>query len=244
MKKRLGFTLAEVLITLGIIGVVAAITIPTLMQKADKQQYLTRLKKAYAQTNEALKLMSADMGCPNDLACTGVFSGDSEAVGSELTKYFKVIKNCGTADGGGCVSNSVSTNFDGTGERENFDLSGEYSFLTEDGMAIRLHSVADNCQVNNSISGTGSMSKTCGSVIIDVNGPDGKPNNFGKDIFYFYITSGKGALLYPMGGSDIKGKGYWKDASGNPQRCDKDANVDGYACAGRIMDEGWQINYY
>ena len=44
---RKGFTLAEVLITLGIIGVVAAMTIPTLMAKFEKQQYVTQLKETY-----------------------------------------------------------------------------------------------------------------------------------------------------------------------------------------------------
>ena len=46
MSKRIAFTLAEVLITLGIIGVVAALTIPTLIQKYEKQVYITQLKKA------------------------------------------------------------------------------------------------------------------------------------------------------------------------------------------------------
>ena len=45
MKKRLGFTLAEVLITLGIIGVVAAMTIPTLMNQTGQAEFKTGLKK-------------------------------------------------------------------------------------------------------------------------------------------------------------------------------------------------------
>ena len=43
-----GFTLAEVLITLVIIGVIASMTIPTLMNKTNKQEYVSRLKKAYS----------------------------------------------------------------------------------------------------------------------------------------------------------------------------------------------------
>ena len=39
MQKGKGLTLAEVLITLGIIGVVAAITMPTLMTKIQEKQY-------------------------------------------------------------------------------------------------------------------------------------------------------------------------------------------------------------
>ena len=53
MKK--GFTLAEVLITLGIIGVVAAMTLPTLMQNYQKKVAVERAKKAYAEISLALR---------------------------------------------------------------------------------------------------------------------------------------------------------------------------------------------
>ncbi|MBP7212243.1 prepilin-type N-terminal cleavage/methylation domain-containing protein, partial [bacterium] len=47
-NSKTAFTLAEVLITLGIIGIVAALTIPTLMNKSQKQQTVTALKKSYS----------------------------------------------------------------------------------------------------------------------------------------------------------------------------------------------------
>lgn len=57
--KKLAFTLAEVLITLGIIGVVAAMTIPTLVTNADKKATATKLKVFYSKINQAVKLSSA-----------------------------------------------------------------------------------------------------------------------------------------------------------------------------------------
>ncbi len=51
-----GFTLAEVLITLGVIGVVAALTLPSLIEKHDKQVISTRLKKFYSTMNQAILL--------------------------------------------------------------------------------------------------------------------------------------------------------------------------------------------
>lgn len=62
MKNFNAFTLAEVLITLGIIGVVAAITIPTLIQQHRKQVIETRLKKFYSSVNQAVKLAEVDFG--------------------------------------------------------------------------------------------------------------------------------------------------------------------------------------
>ena len=56
MTKRFGFTLAEVLITLGIIGVVAAMTMPTLMNQTNGAQYKTAYKKALSAMSQAVVL--------------------------------------------------------------------------------------------------------------------------------------------------------------------------------------------
>lgn len=60
--KNFGFTLAEVLITLGIIGVVAALTIPTLISGYKKSEYSTRLKKFYSSMQQARIMYNADNG--------------------------------------------------------------------------------------------------------------------------------------------------------------------------------------
>ena len=54
--KKLGFTLAEVLITLVIIGVIAAMTVPTLMNNTNSQEFRSALKKAISGVNQALTL--------------------------------------------------------------------------------------------------------------------------------------------------------------------------------------------
>ncbi|MFI3300476.1 MAG: type II secretion system protein [Candidatus Gastranaerophilales bacterium] len=56
MTKRFGFTLAEVLITLGIIGVVAAMTMPTLMNSTQGAQYKTALKKVISSISQGITL--------------------------------------------------------------------------------------------------------------------------------------------------------------------------------------------
>lgn len=62
MQKNFAFTLAEVLITLGIIGIVAALTIPALMAKHRKSVVETRLAKFYSTINQAIKLAENDYG--------------------------------------------------------------------------------------------------------------------------------------------------------------------------------------
>lgn len=59
---KFGFTLAEVLITLGIIGIVAALTIPGLITKCKEMQYRVTYKKVYSSLNQAMKYAQEDDG--------------------------------------------------------------------------------------------------------------------------------------------------------------------------------------
>ena len=63
--KKAAFTLAEVLITLGIIGVVAAMTLPTLIQNHKKQTYVNQLKKVVNTLGNAVQMAIADEGVSN-----------------------------------------------------------------------------------------------------------------------------------------------------------------------------------
>lgn len=59
-----GFTLAEVLITLGIIGIVAALTIPTLISKYQERVTITRLKESYSMLAQAYQFAVNKNGSP------------------------------------------------------------------------------------------------------------------------------------------------------------------------------------
>ena len=62
VPRKAAFTLAEVLITLGIIGVVAAMTLPTLIAKYQKQEVVTKLKRVYSVMNQAIQMSEAING--------------------------------------------------------------------------------------------------------------------------------------------------------------------------------------
>jgi len=87
--KKSGFTLAEVLITLGIIGVVAAMTIPTLMMNYQKQVWESKLKKAYSVATNACErmLVEENVSRVNETEVYGEISNDT------LRKYFKLMKD-------------------------------------------------------------------------------------------------------------------------------------------------------
>ncbi len=85
MTKRFGFTLAEVLITLGIIGVVAAMTIPTLISNTNGAQFKTAYKKALSTLNQAV-LMSVAM---EDTDFSGMVKDASADSGITVEEFLK-----------------------------------------------------------------------------------------------------------------------------------------------------------
>ena len=91
MKKSLGFTLAEVLITLGIIGVVAAMTMPTLINSTQGAQYKAAFKKALSALSQAVTLNVAldevDFGdITGDYTMEKILSQRMNVVRTETTK--------------------------------------------------------------------------------------------------------------------------------------------------------------
>lgn len=103
MENKFGFTLAEVLITLGIIGIVAAITMPTLIQNHQKRSLEAATKKFYSMMSQAVKQYMADEGV-DDLRNTPLSSENYEddmnspeaiaSIKNFVTKYLKVVKEC------------------------------------------------------------------------------------------------------------------------------------------------------
>ncbi len=95
MKRNKGFTLAEVLITLVVIGIIAAITVPIIMQNNKKKTYVTKMKKFYSSLSQAIKLAEAEQGLSSldwDFS-TGKYGGDKAGVefyNKYLLKYMPV----------------------------------------------------------------------------------------------------------------------------------------------------------
>ena len=88
------FTLAEVLITLGIIGVVAAMTLPQLIQSYRKQQTEVKLAKFYSVINQALKQSIAQNG---DIVTPSFSTNENseflqEWCQTNITKYLQSLK--------------------------------------------------------------------------------------------------------------------------------------------------------
>ena len=120
MTKRFGFTLAEVLITLGIIGVVAAMTIPTLMNQTGQAEFKTGFKKMISVLNQAVT-MNVALDNTDFSATTGTLTTDTTSIYSLFNNRMNIIKT-GT---GGDLAGTASTG-----------AAANYTLFFNDGMAI------------------------------------------------------------------------------------------------------------
>ena len=127
LKRKTAFTLAEVLITLGIIGVVSAMTIPTLVSNFKQRSYDTASNTFTRKLGEALKLMNSDSNLAGHKTT-------AEFVNA-LSKNIKIVKICPSEKLKECFASQFSTNTDTFKTEElkqakNLNQNGEYGTET------------------------------------------------------------------------------------------------------------------
>lgn len=193
-SELFGFTLAEVLITLGIIGVVAAITIPILQKNIEDAQFKTEYKKAYSDANNAWARMVADYEVTSRTS-----SYDSTAANNNFTAFkshFKILKDCG---------------FSGNSNEECWDFSGD---TIKPGGTVIAPTVSNDMRYAAFIDSSGRQwlknhsNNTFGEIIfVDTNGFK-KPNKFGKDRFPLYpVLQTCNYVLYNQFSAECRGAG-------------------------------------
>lgn len=235
-----GFTLAEILITIGIIGVVAALTIPSLVKSYQNAAYLTALKKTYSVISSGMKKYMSDNGC-SDLACTNLFDGRSTYgtwqtnMKSEIPKIFNIAKDYGTSNSAFATTPIISYLGSNAGTPSNiyYDMYNYVVQLNDGSVLIFSDTDAGNC------TGGGS----CTFVLVDTNGLKG-PNIWGRDLFYFELYND--GTVWAEHSNQCPGTGYWGDDSrmcGTSGSSTIASNVNGQGCAARIQEESWQMNY-
>ena len=211
--KLKAFTLAEVLITLVIIGVIAAMTIPTLMNKTDNHEYVSKLKKAYSVMSAATNSLIAEQGSPN--ASLGGWSSSTESL---LNAYKSKLAHTDECIGSSCIGSYKTL----TNANKSLSSVNPSKLVLNDGTFIYFYMYDNNLTCSRSSNGTNNY---CGGVMIDING-EKKPNKIGRDLFYFAIKENG---LFPFG---CDSDGY----------CNGPNSTVGYGCSCKVIREN-AMNY-
>ena len=180
------FTLAEVLITLGIIGVVAAITMPTLINNYQKKAAVTAAKKAYSTLSQAYTQLVNDNG--EGLSVCSI--NNSECLGKLFAPYLKSL------NGNGKLYTPSSEKAEGCWEDDDIGMVNEthYCFSAVDGISYDFDMEYQEANKKQAL------------IYVDINGLK-RPNKFGKDRFAFIVLN---SILLPA--KDLLGEDYYTSA--------------------------------
>ncbi len=191
LSRKFAFTLVEVLITLGIIGIVAALTISNIVNIYTERQTVVRLKQTYGILNQAFLKMVEENGTLD------VWEDDSLTfLKQEFLKHLKITKSC--INDYNCYVNSSGMN--GGGDQYTSYTLANGTVLNFRYRKINKQNLTDPeapyCYYEIGKSNINSiyMGK-CGGLKIDINGKKG-PNKDSKDIFTFILYTNN---IIPLG---------------------------------------------
>ena len=221
--KKIAFSLAEVLITLGIIGVVAVLTLPSIINNIQNKQLETAFKKSYsAITQVAQRVVIEEYGgeIPDDELFNSL---------SYYAKYLNGGKRCVGTNADGCPVNASGTNYCNFMIKNYKDFSGKVNAgcLGNDYIV----NVIDGSTYYFDYAGPSEFIFGKQLVIVDINGWAKRPNKLGHDMFMFQINrdgkviaGGDSASVYPK-----------------EQYCVKNSSTssatNGYGCTIRAINE-------
>ena len=218
-NQKKAFTLAETVISLAILGMIAALTIPVFFTNTASynNQYVVGLKKVYSELNYATQQVMAN----NSGTLAGAYNASAwQTVNLTLTgklcQYLKCSKICDyvSADTQGCFNYRANIKF-----LDNQAYSQEPDYSQYRGAIL-----ADGALINVATGSPGFYGGSLGYIWVDVNGLKG-PNIVGRDIFIFNLESW--GLSLPTGTSDT---GYC-----NPNVIH---SSNGDSCSAKVLQDG------
>ncbi len=217
-----GFTLSETLITLGIIGAIGAITIPSLIQNHQKKQTAVKLKHTYSLMMQALKIAENDLGNTDSWEVTN----SKTFCDTYIKPYYKVIKEYNLGE----LPSDTHIYCNNGGICDSYgNFTSAQKLILSNGVLIAPYPLS--VQEYNTT-----------TIIVDINGLK-RPNRYGRDVFMFNIDAKKGIIPYGLG--YIAGQSEDRIPSRNDLMNDGDwraCKKQGLFCAGVIMLDGWEIS--
>ena len=230
--KKIGFTLAEVLITLGIIGVVAALTAPALVQNAGTAKIGPTLSKVVSTLENANEQLLHD----EDATDISKIAPTTDEYMEKLSKYISGSSYPIDRFTKGAFT-PASTWYDKSPCTLSWDGSREFKF--SDNISLIIMDIKDIYRPKGSFKGDYRL------VYVDINGPQTAPNSVGRDIFQMRIDKGGQIVL---GGSTtgawLRNNDKFKyTATTGDYACNETTVGKGYGCAGSIFENNFKVIY-
>lgn len=231
MKK--GFTLSEILITLGVVGIVAVLTVPSVMRNYRNRMYVAQLQKTYSQITNAVESLMHEENVDNYYETTAGAASVcnssgvcSKGIGYFLQNNFKLAKKNCAGGTNPCTGGSSNTSYKtiAGGNISGGIPSSTICVQTVNGAAIcGFHNTDNNVT----------------SLIIDINGP-GEPNIAGRDVFSADIKRDGSLSDYGSGSNDplVAGAG-----AGNCSQTTSSIYNAASGCLTSVIEAGWKMEY-
>lgn len=229
-KKSLAFTLAEMLIVIAVIGVVAALTIPSLTNSTNSKDVVAKVRKVQANFEDAFGRMIAEYGETTEWS-----SFDTNTLGDRIVTSMKLTKNCKTQNSGNCFASNATYYTSNAEKKDNLYTSTDvYKFVMASGYAVGVSVDNATCTkdvTNNNTTAPADLKQICGIAVVDINGNGKGKHKHGTDMFQFYITRHG---FYPVG---FDGDTVFKYVD----NCTKSASntlADSIACTAWVTNNG------
>lgn len=182
---RHAFTLAEILITLGVVGIIASVTIPALAQNIQDNQFQNKMRKEYSVISQAFELIKNENG-GSFINALGSCSNPSICISEVFKQKLSYIKQCDSNDGTNlntCFPSLDKIKFlDGSPANDMYIGNGYTEGLVLiDGTSLALELGNADCTDT-----TGVYGNNCGWITVDVNGTS-PPNTWGRDLYVFQV---------------------------------------------------------
>ena len=233
----IAFTLAEVLVVIGIIGTVATLTLPNLNNGISEEKTIAKLKQTYTDLNQAQELAIAKYGpIQYWFPDSGTSADYATLYATRIMKFLKVSKTCDDAKG--CVTDAYVKKADGANSTTHFEKYSAdvyYRMILSNGATAIVLLEHNKCNKNLMLTTlyadkslkSAVRDSVCGLLYLDIDGPNKGPFKAGTDFFYFYITK-NGILPYGTKMDTYDGD---RDVIYLRRRC----FTDGISCASWVL---------
>ena len=242
-KREIAFTLSEVLITLGIIGVVAALTLPSVITKYRKYVLLNKIKHTYTLLNNTLERAKADYGTDiNQWELSGNTQLDRSTFFAEkyMLPYLNILQYCGRSyTNQGCFE-KVKRLKEGFAYLSPMSSNHGTSFILNNGTYVYLEVGRGH--------GYEPENTNRIEILFDVDGPDKGKNTYGYDVFDVELGGDEGRTLrnsanknkfLPYSYDPKKSCDYYVSTVNHG--CNKDSVYGGSMCLAYIFCNGWDF---